>query len=153
MNKGKDLTEIRSPQRQLGPDTVGLEQGEQTFLRGIAIKAKSHQQHRFRDLYRCLNEALIHQAWKSLNKSAASGVDRVTAEAYAEDLHGNIQRLVERLKSKREPAPRSALGIPRQIGAACLHTQGKWKATSTRYPCLRRPVSSIGRHQGVNCNL
>jgi len=40
MNMGKDLTEVRSPQRQLAPDIVGLEQGEPTFLRGIAIKAK-----------------------------------------------------------------------------------------------------------------
>ena len=38
---------------------------------------------------------------KALNKDAASGVDHVTAEAYAEDLQANIQRLVERLKAKR----------------------------------------------------
>jgi group II intron reverse transcriptase/maturase len=101
MNKGKDLTEVRSPQRQLAPDKVGLEQGEPTFLRGIANKARSNQQHRFRDLYRCLNEELIYHAWEALNKRAASGVDKVTAEAYAGDLHGNIQRLVERLKAKR----------------------------------------------------
>ena len=101
MNMGKDLTEVRSPQRQLAPDNVGLEQSEPTFLWGIANKAKSSKRHRFRDLYRCLNEALIYHAWESLNKRAASGVDRVTAEAYAEDLHANIQRLVERLKTKR----------------------------------------------------
>jgi len=101
MNKGKDLTEVRSPQRQLAPGTVGPDQSEPTFLRGIANKARSNQRHRFRDLYRCLNEELIYHAWKSLNKGAASGVDRVTAEAYAEDLQGNIQRLVERLKAKR----------------------------------------------------
>jgi RNA-directed DNA polymerase len=125
MNTGKDLTEVRSPQRQLAPDKVGLEQGEPTFLRGIANKARSHQQHRFRDLYRCVNEELIYHAWDALNKRAASGVDKVTAEAYAEDLQGNIQRLVERLKAKREPAPRSAWGIPYQTGAACLHPQGE----------------------------
>jgi len=101
MNTGKDLTEVRSPQRQLAPDKVGLEQSEPTFLRGIANKARSNQQHRFRDLYRCLNEALIYHAWESLNKGAASGVDHVTADAHAEDLQGNIQRLVERLKTKR----------------------------------------------------
>jgi len=98
---GKDLTEVRSPQRQLAPDNVGLEQSEPTFLWGIANKAKCSKRHRFRDIYRCLNEELVYHAWKSLNKSAASGVDRVTAEAYAEDLHANIQRLVERLKTKR----------------------------------------------------
>ncbi len=101
MNKGKDLTEVRSPQRQLAPDKVGSEQGEPTFLRGIANKARTQQRHRFRDLYRCLNEELIYHAWKSLNKGAASGVDKVTADAYTEDLQGNIQRLVERLKTKR----------------------------------------------------
>ena len=37
---GKDLTEVRSPQRKLVPDKVGLEQYEQTSLRGIAIKAE-----------------------------------------------------------------------------------------------------------------
>ena len=40
MDKGKDLTEVRSPQRQLAPDNVGPDQGEPTFLRGIAIKAR-----------------------------------------------------------------------------------------------------------------
>ena len=50
MNMGKDLTEVHSPQRQLAPDIVGLEQGEPTFLRGIATKAKTEKRHRFRDL-------------------------------------------------------------------------------------------------------
>ena len=65
MNMGKDLTEVRSPQRQLAPDNVGPEQGEPTFLWGIANKAKTNKRHRFRDLYRCLNEELIHHAWES----------------------------------------------------------------------------------------
>jgi group II intron reverse transcriptase/maturase len=101
MNMGKDLTEVRSPQRPLVPDIVGLESGEPTFLRGIAIKAKTHKRHRFRDLYRCLDAELLHHAWDALNKGAASGVDRVTAQAYAQDLHANILALVERLKTKR----------------------------------------------------
>lgn len=101
MNMGKELTEVRSPQRPLVPDIVGLELDEPTSLRGIAIKAENHKQHRFRDLYRCLDAELLHHAWDALNKRAASGVDRVTADAYAEDLHANIQRLVERLKTKR----------------------------------------------------
>ena len=39
--------------------------------------------------------------WLDLNKDAASGVDGVTAAAYAADLQGNIEALVERLKWKR----------------------------------------------------
>jgi hypothetical protein len=72
---GKDLTEVRSPQRKLVPDNVGLGQYEQTSLRGIAIKAKADGKHRFQDLYRCLNGPFLHFCWRDLNKNAASGVD------------------------------------------------------------------------------
>jgi group II intron reverse transcriptase/maturase len=98
---GKDLTEVRSPQRKLVPDKVGLEQYEQTSLRAIAIKAKARAKHRFQNLYRCLNVRFLMDCWKYLNKNAASGVDKVTAEAYSEDLEANIQDLAKRLKEKR----------------------------------------------------
>ena len=95
------MTEVRSPQRQLGPDSVGPDRTESTFLRGIANKAKAQKQNRFRDLYRCLNVDLLLACWLDLNQDAASGVDGVTAAAYAADLQGNIEALVERLKLKR----------------------------------------------------
>ncbi len=82
------------------PDTVGLEQHKPTSLRGIAEKAKADKQHRFQNLYRELNAGFILTCWRDLNKNAASGVDRVTADKYAENLHGNIQKLAERLKEK-----------------------------------------------------
>jgi len=86
------------------PDTVGSEQHKPTSLRGIASKAKADKHHRFRDLYRCLNAELLMDCWSDLNKNAASGVDGVTAQMYAENLHANIEALVERLKSKRYQA-------------------------------------------------
>jgi hypothetical protein len=43
---GKDLTEVRSPQRKLMPDTVGLEQHEPTSLRGIALRVQACKDHR-----------------------------------------------------------------------------------------------------------
>jgi retron-type reverse transcriptase len=99
--RGKDLTEVRSPQRQLVPDTVGSDKHKLTSLRGIANKAKADKRHRFRDLYRCLDAELLLDCWHDLNKSAASGVDGVTAAAYEEHLEANIEALAERLKSKR----------------------------------------------------
>ena len=39
--------------------------------------------------------------WGDLNKEAASGVDDMTAKAYAADLHANIEALAQRLKVKR----------------------------------------------------
>jgi RNA-directed DNA polymerase len=98
---GKDVTEVRSPHRPLLPDTVGPEHQKPTFLRGIANKAKADKRHRFRDLYRCLDAELLHDCWHDLNKEAASGVDQVTADAYAANLQGNIEVLVQRLKTKR----------------------------------------------------
>ncbi len=70
---GKDLTEVRSPQRQLAPDMVGSEEREPTFLRGIANKARADKRHRFGDLYRCLNAEFLLACWADLNKDAARG--------------------------------------------------------------------------------
>lgn len=98
---GKDLTEVRSPQRQLVPDIVGLEKHEPTFLRAIANKATTHMRHRFRDLYRYLNADLLHHCWRELNKHAAGGVDGMTASEYAKELDMRIEALAERLKTKR----------------------------------------------------
>ena len=98
---GKDLTEVRSLQRKLVPDKVGLGKYEQTSLRAIAMKARACAKHRFQNLYRLLNAQFLMSCWKDLNKNAASGVDKVTAEAYAENLEANIEALEKRLKQKR----------------------------------------------------
>ena len=95
------MTEVRSLQRKLAPDKVGLEQGKPTSLQAIAIKAKVNKRHRFRDLYRCLNADFLRSCWIFLNKDAASGIDGVTWQSYQENLEANIKALVDRLKSKR----------------------------------------------------
>jgi RNA-directed DNA polymerase len=83
------------------PDTVGSDYHKPTSLRGIANKARVDKQHRFRDLYRCLDAELLLDCWSDLNKDAASGVDGMTVEAYAANLQGNIEALAQRLKTKR----------------------------------------------------
>jgi group II intron reverse transcriptase/maturase len=73
----------------------------QTSLLGIANKAKSDKRHRFRNLYRELNEELLLDSWRLLRKDAALGVDRVSAAVYEANLAENIKQLVARLKQKR----------------------------------------------------
>ena len=97
---GKDVTEVRSPQRKLVPDIVGSDHRKPTSLRGIADKAKADKLHRFQDLYRHLDAELLVYSFYTLNKDAGSGVDGVTWKAYEENLHANVEALVERLKSK-----------------------------------------------------
>jgi group II intron reverse transcriptase/maturase len=95
------VTEVRSPHRQLLPDTVGSDHQEPTSLRGIANKAQTNKQHRFRDLYGCLDAALLLHCWHDLNKQAASGVDGLTAQVYEANLQAHITALVQRLKTQR----------------------------------------------------
>ena len=101
MYMGKDLTEVRSPQRKLMLDTVGPDKRKPTSLWGIANKAKLDKRHRFQNLYRCLDEELLLNCWPGLNKDASSGVDGVTWQMYAKDLRTNVKALVARLKSKQ----------------------------------------------------
>ena len=101
---GKDVTGVRSPQRQRMPDNVGSDHQKPTSLRGIANTARVDTRRRFRDRYRCLDAEVLLACWQDLNKDAASGVDKVTAEASAMNLHGNIEALAQRLKAKRTRA-------------------------------------------------
>jgi len=72
-----------------------------TSLQGIATKAQEQKQYRFRNLYGMLNEELLRESWREIKKHAAYGVDQISAQAYEQNLEGNIRDLVERLKQKR----------------------------------------------------
>jgi len=72
-----------------------------TSLQGIAEKAQSQKRYRFRNLYGMLNEELLKESWREIKKSAASGVDQISAQDYEQHLEENIRDLVERLKQKR----------------------------------------------------
>lgn len=97
----KDLTEVRSSQREHMPDKAGSDLDVQTSLRGIAKTASLNKQHRFRDLYRLLNTEMLHLAWKGLKKSSAIADENITVREYGADLDANLERLVKRLKQKR----------------------------------------------------
>jgi retron-type reverse transcriptase len=98
---GKGVTGIRSSQRKHVPDIVGLDKDMQTSLRRIAHKARKDQRHRFQNLYRMLDKDFLEQVFYSLNKKAASGVDRVSFCDYEADLGENLQRLIENLKQRK----------------------------------------------------
>jgi len=95
---GKGVTDIRSSQRQLAPDIAGPGHAEPTFLRALSTKASTAKAQRFQNLYGCLNEALLHTAWRKLNKRGAAGVDKETVAQYGKHLDTNIRQLEERLK-------------------------------------------------------
>lgn len=120
------------------PDNVGLDHHKPTSLRGIANKARVDKQHRFQDLYRMLDETLLRDSFRELNKQSAAGIDHVTAAQYAENLQANIQDLVARLKSKRYRTKclrRSFIpkenGEPRPLGIPALEDKLVQRACAT----------------------
>jgi group II intron reverse transcriptase/maturase len=79
----------------------GREVSVPTSLQAIAEKAESQPGYRFRNLYGMLNEGMLKDSWRFIQKGAAYGVDRVSAEDYEQNLEENIHQLVEGLKQKR----------------------------------------------------
>jgi len=73
----------------------------QTSLQAIAKKASEQPEYRFRNLFGMLNEEMLKDSWHFIRKNAASGVDRVSAKDYEQNLEENIHQLVEDLKRKR----------------------------------------------------
>lgn len=73
----------------------------QTSLQAIAEKADRQPGYRFRNLYGMLNEVMLKDSWQHIRKSAAYGIDQVSAKEYEQDLEENIHQLVRGLKQKR----------------------------------------------------
>ena len=69
-----------------------------TSLEAIAKKAKDQPSYRFRDLSREINEELLRECWRKLNKRSAVGVDGVSYHEYDGDLDANLTDLINRLK-------------------------------------------------------
>ena len=73
----------------------------QTSLQAIAKKASEQPGYRFGNLYGMLNEEMLRDSWRYIRKNAASGVDRVSAKEYEQNLEESIQKMVDELKRKR----------------------------------------------------
>jgi len=75
-----------------------------TSLQGIAAKAAQDKSYRFRSLARLLTVSFLLWCWKLINKRAAAGVDKVTANEFEVELLTNVEDLVEQLKGNRYKA-------------------------------------------------
>jgi RNA-directed DNA polymerase len=71
----------------------------------IAALAKQSPQMAFTSLAYLLDMDWLKEAYRRTRKDGAVGVDGVTAEEYERDLEGNLQRLLDRVKSGTYQAP------------------------------------------------
>jgi group II intron reverse transcriptase/maturase len=83
----------------LDPETVS------TRLRRIAELAKERPGEALRTLAHHIDIDFLREAYRRTRKDGAVGVDRQTAEKYAEDLESNLRSLLERAKSGTYRAP------------------------------------------------
>ncbi len=76
-----------------------------TKLDRIAKEAAEHPEWVFSNLARLIDVDFLREAFRRTRKSAASGVDGVTAREYAANLEENLQELHTRLREQRYRAP------------------------------------------------
>ncbi len=76
-----------------------------TRLRRIADLAREHPEWAFRSLSHVIDVDFLEEAHRRTRKDGAVGVDGQTAAEYAADLQGNLQSLLDRLKSGTYRAP------------------------------------------------
>ena len=100
------------------PDSVS------TTLHRIATLARRIRGAALCTLAHFIDQAFLREAYRRTRKDGALGIDHQTAEAYAEDLEGNLHSLLNRAKSGmyRAPAvrrvhiPKGERGQTRPIG-------------------------------------
>lgn len=86
-------------------------------LRRLARKAKEEPRTQFTAIAHLLTEEVYWAAWRRLKKGASTGVDGVTATAYAANLAGNLRDLQARVKTKQyRPHPVRRVAIPKEGG-------------------------------------
>ncbi len=73
------------------------EEHVETKLQRIAEKAVSDPTFQFTSLFHLMNVELLMGCFEGLRNNAASGIDGVTKEQYAEQLEKNLKQLVDRL--------------------------------------------------------
>lgn len=77
---------------------VGPDKHLQTSLNDIERKAKYNKNHKFENLYSLLNKWNLGQSWYYVNKKAARGIDKVSANEFSKNLTEEVTNLEQETK-------------------------------------------------------
>ncbi len=120
-------------------EQAGMQRGQSTHARGrnaliesvsrtlsaLGTKAEEDPKHRFRSLSRLLDRQLLGEAFRTLKRRAAPGIDGVTHDEYAANLDVNLLALEARLR------------------------EGKYRARPVKRRWIPKPGSSELRPLGI----
>ncbi|WP_255717892.1 reverse transcriptase domain-containing protein [Wolbachia endosymbiont of Drosophila innubila] len=83
-------------------------------LNQIAVRAKQDKRVKFTSLVHLINEENLAECYKELKRNKACSIDRVTVEAYGENLEEKLKTLVDSMKRKQyQPLPVKRVYIPK----------------------------------------
>ena len=117
------------PSRDSGDAPPTPSGGDSVFdrLDRITIRAESHPEEVFNNVFSLLTYELLWHAFRKLERDKASGVDGVTVDQYEENLRDNLHDLLTRLhRGAYRPQPSLRRDIPkgngktRPLGIACV---------------------------------
>lgn len=88
-----------------------------TKISRIAQKAKENPKEVFTSIYHLIDEELLLECHKELDKNKATGLDGINKDEYEENLADNIKHLAKELKNKSyKPTPAKRVYIPKANG-------------------------------------
>jgi len=80
----------------------------------ISERAMREPETQFTSLAHLLNSSFLKDCYKSLNRNKAVGIDNVSWAKYGENLEGNLEKLVGKMKAKKyKPIPAKRVYIPK----------------------------------------
>lgn len=89
----------------------------ETKLQRIAEMSQKDAGIKFSSLYHMINEELLLECHKELDKKKAVGIDGISKDEYSENLEKNLKLLVEKLITKSyKPSPVKRVQIPKENG-------------------------------------
>jgi len=109
----RQLTGISSGKSILPPSRLEFK----TKLEILSTRVRRIKNAPLNNLACFIDKDWLEQSWQRLNKRSASGVDRISAEAYAENLSDNIDNLLHEMKlGSYKPLPLKRVYIPKANG-------------------------------------
>ena len=140
-------------------DTSTVFEVESSLVR-IAMRAKSDHEQVFTSLAHRIDISLLRKSFRQLRRNSSTGVDRITAKEYAENLKENLYNLHERLRRGQyvaSPVKRIWVdkedGKKRPIGIPALEDKIVQKAVTTILGLVYEPIfHDCSRGFRANCS-
>jgi hypothetical protein len=135
--------------QQNAPRTQGRDDGASSALERVRRVARKDKEARFTALLHHVDLARLWAAYAAISPKAAPGVDRVTWDAYGQDLRANLEDLLRRVHSgayRASPSRRVYIPKPdgrlRPLGIATVTsycTSLPWCLGIVRFSCCCLP--------------